>query len=118
ASAIQFVPEIAPKVGKLTIFQRTPNWCVPKPDRPFREWEKELYRSFPFLARIQRWWTWLTLERNYLAFVQGSFFGKLFEKAALKEMKTHIKDPELRKKLTPDYPAGCKRILLTNDWYP
>lgn len=118
ASAIQFVPEIAPAAGKLTIFQRTPNWCVPKPDRPFREWEKKLYRSFPILARIQRWWTWLTLERNYLAFVQGSFFGKLFEKAALKEMETHIKDPELRKKLTPDYPAGCKRILLTNDWYP
>ncbi len=118
ASAIQFVPEIAPKVARLTIFQRTPNWCVPKPDRPFKEWEKGLYRSFPFLARIQRWWTWMMLERNYLAFVQGSFFGKLFEKAALKEMETHIKDPELRRKLTPDYPAGCKRILLTNDWYP
>ena len=118
ASAIQFVPEIAPKVGHLTIFQRTPNWCVPKPDRPFREWEKALYRSVPALARLQRWWTWMMLERNYLAFVQGSFFGKLFEKAALKEMEAHIKDPELRRKLTPDYPAGCKRILLTNDWYP
>lgn len=118
ASAIQFVPEIAPEVGKLTIFQRTPNWCVPKPDRPFREWEKKLYRAVPALVRLQRWWTWLMLERNYLAFVQGSFFGKLFEKAALKEIETHIEDPELRRKLTPDYPAGCKRILLTNDWYP
>lgn len=118
ASAIQFVPEIAPKAGHLTIFQRTPNWCVPKADRPFREWEKKLYRAMPVLARLQRWWTWLMLERNYLAFVQGSFFGKLFEKAALKEIETHIKDPELRAKLIPDYPAGCKRILLTNDWYP
>ena len=118
ASAIQFVPEIAPKVGKLTIFQRTPNWCVPKRDRPFTEFEKKLHRAIPALARLQRWWTWMMLERNYLAFVQGSFFGKLFERAALKEMETHIKDPELRKKLTPDYPAGCKRILLTNDWYP
>ena len=118
ASAIQFVPEIAPKVDHLTIFQRTPNWCVPKPDRPFREWEKKLYRAVPALVRLQRWWTYLMLERNYLAFVQGSFFGKLFEKAALKELETYIKDPELRRKLTPDYPAGCKRILLTNDWYP
>jgi cation diffusion facilitator CzcD-associated flavoprotein CzcO len=118
ASAIQFVPEIAPKAGKLTIFQRTPNWCVPKPDRPFTEFEKKLYRAVPALARLQRWWTWTMLERNYLAFVQGSFFGKLFERAALKEMEAHIEDPELRKKLTPDYPAGCKRILLTNDWYP
>ncbi|MEP0708108.1 MAG: NAD(P)/FAD-dependent oxidoreductase [Parvibaculum sp.] len=118
ASAIQFVPEIVGKVGHLTIFQRTPNWCVPKPDRPFREWEKRLYAAVPALARLQRWWTYLTLERNYLAFVQGSFFGKLFERAAKKEMEAHISDPALRAKLTPDYPAGCKRILLTNDWYP
>jgi cation diffusion facilitator CzcD-associated flavoprotein CzcO len=118
ASAIQFVPEIAPKVGKLTIFQRTPNWCVPKADRPFTEREKKLFRAFPWLVRAQRWLTWVTLERNFLAFTQGSFFGKLFEKATLKELETHIADPELRKKLTPDYPAGCKRILLTNDWFP
>ena len=118
ASAIQFVPEIAPKVGKLTIFQRTPNWCVPKPDRPFTEREKKLFRSMPWLVRAQRWLTWLMLERNFLAFTQGSFFGKLFERASKKELEAHISDPELRKKLTPGYPAGCKRILLTNDWFP
>ncbi len=113
ASAIQFVPEIAPEVGKLTIFQRTPNWCVPKPDRPFTEREKKLFRSIPWLVRAQRWLTWMMLERNYLAFTQGSFFGKLFERASKKELEAHISDPELRRKLTPDYPAGCKRILLT-----
>ncbi|ABS62600.1 putative flavin-binding monooxygenase [Parvibaculum lavamentivorans DS-1] len=118
ASAIQFVPEIAPQVGRLTIFRRTPNWCVPKPDRPYTEREKALFRAFPWLVKLQRYLTYLTLERNYLAFVQGSWFGKLFERASLKEMESHIKDPALRKKLTPDYPAGCKRILLTNDWYP
>ena len=118
ASAIQFVPEIAPKVGKLTIFQRTPNWCVPKPDRPFTEREKKLFRSMPWLVRAQRWLTWLMLERNFLAFTQGIFFGKLFERASKKELEAHISDPELRKKLTPGYPAGCKRILLTNDWFP
>ncbi|MDP2124330.1 MAG: NAD(P)/FAD-dependent oxidoreductase [Parvibaculum sp.] len=118
ASAIQFVPEIAPKTGKLTIFQRTPNWCVPKPDRPFTEREKKLFRSMPWLVRAQRWLTWIMLERNFLAFTQGSWFGKLFEKASKKELEAHIKDPELRRKLTPDYPAGCKRILLTNDWFP
>ncbi|MEX1155166.1 flavin-containing monooxygenase [Parvibaculum sp.] len=118
ASAIQFVPEIAPKVGRLTIFQRTPNWCVPKADRPFTEREKRLFRSMPWLVRAQRWLTWLMLERNFLAFTQGSWFGKMFEKATLKELEAHIADPELRRKLTPDYPAGCKRILLTNDWFP
>lgn len=118
ASAIQFVPEIAPDVTKLTIFQRTPNWCVPKPDRPFTGAEKRRFRAFPWLAKLERYVTYLTLERNFLAFVQGSWFGKLFERAALKEINTHIEDPELRAKLIPDYPAGCKRILLTNDWYP
>jgi len=118
ASAIQFVPEIAKIVKDMTIFQRTPNWVVPKADRPYKEWEKKLFRSFPFIARLQRWLIWMTLERNFLAFTQGSFFGKLFEKASKKALEDAIQDPELRRKLTPDYPAGCKRILLSNDWFP
>ncbi len=118
ASAIQFVPEIAPKAKKLTIFQRSANWIVPKPDRPYTEFEKRMFRRFPWLVKLHRYQIYLTLERNFLAFIQGSFFGKLFERASRKEIETHIKDPELAKKLTPDYPAGCKRILLSNDWFP
>lgn len=118
ASAIQFVPEIAPKVKKLTIFQRSANWVVPKADRPYTPFEQWLFRNFPWIVKLHRYQIYLTLERNYLAFIKGSFFGKLFEKAAKKEIETHVKDPALAKKLTPDYPAGCKRILLSNDWFP
>jgi cation diffusion facilitator CzcD-associated flavoprotein CzcO len=118
ASAIQFVPEIAPKVKKLSIFQRSPNWVVPKADRPYTEREKALFKRFPWIVRLHRYMIYLTLERNYLAFIKDSFFSKLFEKAGRKEIETHISDPELREVLTPDYPAGCKRILLSNDWYP
>lgn len=118
ASAIQFVPQIAPKAKKLTVFQRSANWIVPKADRPYTDFEQRMFRRFPWLVKLHRLQIYLRLELNYLAFVRGSFFGKLFEKASLKELETHIKDPELRAKLTPDYPAGCKRILLSNDWFP
>ncbi|WP_220092603.1 hypothetical protein, partial [Aerococcus mictus] len=105
-------------VKKLSIFQRSPNWVVPKADRPYTEREKALFKRFPWIVRLHRYMIYLTLERNYLAFIKDSFFSKLFEKAGRKEIETHISDPELRKVLTPDYPAGCKRILLSNDWYP
>lgn len=118
ASAIQFVPEIAPKVKKLSIFQRSPNWVVPKADRPYTEREKSLFRRFPWIVRLHRYMIYLTLERNYLAFIKDSFFSRLFEKVGRNEIETHIQDPELRRILTPGYPAGCKRILLSNDWYP
>lgn len=118
ASAIQFVPEIAPKVKQLYIYQRTPNWIVPKPDRLYSQPEQKLWKMFPFIIRLHRWLQYLTLERNFLAFRTGSFFGKLFEKQGLKAIEEAIDDPDLRQKLTPDYPAGCKRILLSNDWLP
>ena len=118
ASAIQFVPEIAPRVKKLSIFQRSANWVVPKADRPYTPFEQKMFKRFPWLVKLHRYQIYLTLERNFLAFTRGSFFGKLFEKAAMKEIDAHIADPELRRKLIPDYPAGCKRILLSNDWFP
>lgn len=118
ASAIQFVPEIAKEVADLTIFQRTPNWVVPKNDAKYGKLAHFFYGKIPGMRRLHRIWLWLTLERNFLAFRQGSFFGKLFEKAGRKAMEEHITDPDEQKKLLPDYPAGCKRILLSNDWWP
>ena len=118
ASAIQFVPEIVGKVKKLSIFQRSPNWVVPKPDRPYTDFEQSMFQRFPFLVKLHRWMIYLTLERNFLAFKRGSLFSKLFEKAGRKELDTYITDPKLKEILTPDYPAGCKRVLISNDWYP
>lgn len=118
ASAIQFVPEIVDQVKKLSIFQRSPNWVVPKADRPYTDIEQKLFQRFPFLVKLHRWMIYLTLERNYLAFIRDSLFSKLFEKAGRKELDTYIADPKLKEILTPDYPAGCKRVLISNDWYP
>ncbi|MDO8289653.1 MAG: NAD(P)/FAD-dependent oxidoreductase [Parvibaculum sp.] len=118
ASAIQFVPEIVDQVKKLNIFQRSPNWVVPKADRPYTAFEQTMFNRFPLLVKLHRWMIYLTLERNFLAFIRGSFFSKLFEKAGLKELDTYITDPKLKEILTPDYPAGCKRVLISNDWYP
>src|SRR5690606_23816655 len=81
ASAIQFVPEIVDQVKKLTIFQRSANWVVSKPDRPYTVFEQSMFHRFPSLVKLSRWMIYWTLERNYLAFIQGSFFSKLFEKA-------------------------------------
>lgn len=118
ASAIQFVPEIVDQVKKLSIFQRSANWVVPKADRPYTAFEQSMFHRFPWLVKLSRWMIYWTLERNYLAFIRGSFFSKLFEKAGRKELEKYVADPKLREVLTPDYPAGCKRVLISNDWYP
>jgi cation diffusion facilitator CzcD-associated flavoprotein CzcO len=118
ASAIQFVPEIAPRVKKLILFQRSANWIVAKPDRPFSEGEKEWFRRWPWLMRLQRLWDYGTIEISFLGFLRDSWYGKLvYERATLKRLAADIADPALRRTLTPDYPAGCKRLLLSNDWF-
>lgn len=117
ASAIQFVPEIAPLVSKLTLFQRSPNWVIPKPDRGVGHLESSLYRLFPPLLKLLRLWDYWTAERSYAAFVQGSAYGRYWEDLSRQALEAAIQDPELRRILTPDYPAGCKRILLSNEWF-
>lgn len=117
-SAIQFIPRIAPIVGHLAIFQRSPAWVVPKPDRAYTGFEKALFRRFPWLARLHRRWIYLQLEKNFFAFKPGSLAAKLFERTARKELERDIHDPVLREKLRPDYPLGCKRIQIASDYYP
>ncbi|RMF17108.1 MAG: NAD(P)/FAD-dependent oxidoreductase, partial [Candidatus Dadabacteria bacterium] len=117
ASAIQIVPQIAPLVGKLDLYQRTPPWILPKPDRPVRDWEKLLYRHAPGALTAQRLRLYSTLELRVLGFTHPQVM-KPFELAAKRFLKSQVPDPELRKKLTPNYTIGCKRILLANDYYP
>lgn len=117
ASAIQFVPAIAAEVAQLTQLLRTPPWVVPRPDVAIAPW---LQRAF---AR----WSWLRLG------LRGSIFGMLellssgllhprmaFWARALarRQLRLQVADPQLRAKLRPDYPIGCKRVLISSDWYP
>lgn len=117
ASAIQFVPRIAPEVARLTVFQRTPAWVLPKPDRAISRVEQALFRCFPGAMGLFRNFLYWRQELLGLGFVHPKLMERA-KKMALRHMKRQIPDPELRKKLTPGYTIGCKRILLSNDYFP
>jgi cation diffusion facilitator CzcD-associated flavoprotein CzcO len=118
ASAVQFVPEIAPRVQQLTVMQRSPSYVVARKDRAYRGWETWLFRNVPFVRRMYRAGIYWGLEARFTALFQGSVMGKIVTWMALRHMRKQVADPALRAKLTPDYPIGCKRVVISDDWYP
>ncbi|MFE3518425.1 flavin-containing monooxygenase [Streptomyces sp. NPDC059166] len=118
ASAIQIVPEIQPKAGRLTLFQRTPPWVMPRMDRAISGAEKWLHRALPFTATARRGLLWGIRELQVGAFTKHPNQLGLVESIAKSNMARAIKDPALRARLTPSYRIGCKRILLSNAYYP
>jgi cation diffusion facilitator CzcD-associated flavoprotein CzcO len=118
ASAIQFVPAIQPQVGQMTVFQRTPPWIMPRRDRRVRPRERALFRFLPAAQRLVRDTVYLGREATVLPFMKPGLLGKIPEQMAKDHLKRAVRDPELRAKLTPSYGVGCKRILLSNEWYP
>lgn len=111
ASAIQYVPQIAPQAAHTTLFQRSANYILPKPDGPFPQW----YRP---AIRAERPLFWLFGEQFSHGLEDGTPTAKVEKTIALRHLKAKVDDPELRAKLTPDYPIGCKRILFSNNFYP
>ncbi|WP_406148255.1 flavin-containing monooxygenase [Streptomyces sp. NBC_01012] len=118
ASAIQIVPEIQPRAGRLTLFQRTPPWVMPRMDRAISGAEKWLHRTLPFTATARRGLLWGIRELQVGAFTKYPDQLGLIEGIAKSNMARAIKDPALRARLTPSYRIGCKRILLSNTYYP
>ena len=118
ASAIQFIPTLAQKARKLTILQRSANWVVPRGDYAYSDRAKKFFRDYPGLARIYRWFFYWQLEKNFMAFAKEGLFARWFQKGAGMYLEQAIPDPELRRKLTPDYRIGCKRILIDDDFLP
>ena len=118
ASAIQVVPAIAGQVKSLTLFQRTPPWVMPKLDRPYLEVEKLAHRYLPWVSKLHRNQLYWQFESRALGFVVDPRLMKLGETAARAWLKRSIPDPALRAKVTPNYTMGCKRVLLSNDYYP
>jgi cation diffusion facilitator CzcD-associated flavoprotein CzcO len=118
ASAIQFVPQIQPRVGHLSLFLRTPPWIVPRFDHPIPTWQRTLFRFLPITQRVVR--TIIYWQRELLA------LGLVYRPAMLEDgmqiarryLAKQVADPVLRAKLTPEYILGCKRILLSDDFYP
>jgi cation diffusion facilitator CzcD-associated flavoprotein CzcO len=118
ASAIQIVPAIAPKVGRMHLFQRTAPWIVPKPDRAISPRERDRFRRIPILQRLARQSIYVRREAFALGFIVEPRILKLAEHLVRRHIARSVKDPTLRAKLTPSYRLGCKRILPTNDYYP
>lgn len=117
ASAIQFVPEIQPKVAKLTLLQRTPQWVMPKVDQHVPSVLQKLFDQWPVTQQLVRGGVYGVYE----SLNNGSHHPDLIkplENVARWNIRRAIKDPILRDKLIPDFTIGCKRILQSSDWYP
>ncbi|OZJ01679.1 hypothetical protein BZG36_05482, partial [Bifiguratus adelaidae] len=119
-SAAQFVPEIAKEVKELHVYQRTPNYMVPRRNFKFPWWLKLVFRYVPGAQRLWRLAGFIASEMSQLAFRRhGGIVAKLATYAvALPHLRRLIKDPELRAKLTPKYAFGCKRVIVSDDYYP
>jgi cation diffusion facilitator CzcD-associated flavoprotein CzcO len=118
ASAVQLIPEVAPIAAHTTVFQRTPAWTVPKHDKEWGPRRHRLFARWPALQRLVRWRTYWSLEARAPLFVRFPGLAKVVERVALRELAAAVPDPETRARLTPDYTIGCKRILLSNDYWP
>ncbi len=118
ASAIQVGPEIQPVVGALTVFQRTPPWIVPHRDRAITAAERRLYAAVPAAQRLVRAGVYVSRELLVPGLVYRPRLLELVERMARSHLARQVPDVDLRRRLTPDYAIGCKRIVPSNRWYP
>ena len=118
ASAIQFVPEIRQAAAHTTVFQRTAPWVVPRRDRALSRVERAAFTRFPAVQKAARGGIYALRELNLLAFTGKGRMRAAGEREALKHLARQVPDPALREVLTPDYQMGCKRVLISNDYFP
>ncbi|MBS4751724.1 NAD(P)/FAD-dependent oxidoreductase [Nocardioides sp. zg-ZUI104] len=122
ASAIQLVPELqrllAESGGHLDVYQRTPNWVIPRNERAYTALEKRLFRTVPGLQRAVRGAVYAQLEARVPVFTRFPALMRVVEAQVKRRIAAAIEDPDLRAAVTPSYRAGCKRILISNRWYP
>ncbi len=118
ASAIQFVPQIAKQVARLDLYQRTAPWIVPKRDRETSDAERWLYSHVPGAHWLRRTGLYWLMESRVVGFAYAPKVNEIAEKLVRRHIAHAVPDPALRAKLTPNYRLGCKRVLLSNDYYP
>ena len=117
ASAVQFVPAIQPRVAGLTLYQRTAHWVMPKADGPVAPRVPDLFARSPATQRALRGGLYYASEGLGYAMRNPRFLAPL-ERVARNHLRRQVRDPELRRVLTPDYTLGCKRLLFSNEWFP
>jgi cation diffusion facilitator CzcD-associated flavoprotein CzcO len=118
ASAVQFVPEIAPKVAQLHVFQRTGNWFLPRKNRPYPAFVRAAVRSLPGLQRFRRRFIYDYAESLTLMIRHPRTIGRIGHLMSAIFMRSQLRDPEVRRKAWPDYTFGCKRILFSSHFLP
>lgn len=117
ASAIQVLPHATRAASEMTVFQRTPNWIIPKPDRAFTGLEKWLFRHVPGYHGLYRMGSFALHESRWPAFRSGGLAAAYTRHRLTQRIKSQVKDKALLDQLLPDYAPGCKRILLSNDFF-
>jgi cyclohexanone monooxygenase len=116
STAAQLVPEVAKVAKQVYSVQRSPTWILPKPDRPYTDREKWLFRRIPFAKKVYRTRLWLRSESNIAVIENGSDKTQEFKDIALRVLESTVADEALRRKLTPDHPFGCKRLVFATDY--
>ncbi len=117
ASAAQVLPSIAADVAQVTVFQRSAAWVFPRMARDISPERRARYRRFPALMRLHRWLLWLLMDLlGTLSLRRGSALQARLERRARDFLKQEVRDPDTRRKLTPDYAAGCKRRCISDDY--
>ena len=117
ASTIQVVPAIAGRVAQLDVYQRSAPYVIPKKDRAYAPWERRLFRWFPPARRLARFTQWLTFEIFISAFNQFRGMGRIAVRMFKHNLDDQVSNPELKRALTPDHVFGCKRVLISPDYY-
>ena len=122
ASAVQFLPVLAKEAGKLYLFQRSPGWCIPKFDRAFSPFERWMLNTFPVIYDLDRARIFWVIEFLASATIASGLRRRvadvILRLLAKSLMLLQVRNPVLRRKLTPDSAIGCKRTLLSNEWLP
>ncbi|WP_106915374.1 flavin-containing monooxygenase [Chryseobacterium aurantiacum] len=118
ASAIQFIPKIVPQVESLTVFQRSAKWLLPKKNSFYNDKNRRLHQKYPFILNWSRHSNNTFNGVFYHLMGQNKLWKKFWQGVSMSHLKKSVKDPELLKKLTPDYPMGAVRVLLSDEYYP
>ncbi|MDX1496330.1 MAG: NAD(P)/FAD-dependent oxidoreductase [Salinisphaeraceae bacterium] len=118
ASAVQIVPELVKVADKVKVFQRTPGWVLPMPDFSKPKWNRSLFDMLPLTQKAVRQLLYMVHESMALGIIWKSPLTKMLEQVALAYLHMQVKDPWLRRQLTPDFTIGCKRVLMSSDYFP
>ena len=118
ASAIQFIPEIAKQAKQVNVYQRSAPYVISKPDRAYSKFEQKLYKMCSPLLKLSRLKTYLTFESRFVAFTSMQWLMHFMKWQWRGFMHKHVTDLKKREQLTPDYQMGCKRVLISNNFYP